>query len=142
MGVSIDLEPIDQAALDSLGALGVPVELGRPPDGAALAIVNQASPGPDYLILHPVTDQRSGNVADPYEDIAIDYQVTIVAKLPAGARHLVSRVEDALKAIAIPGRAVVTFVPLSNPPLLIDNDFTPPVHVARPSWRLWITPNP
>lgn len=142
MGAVVDLAPIDQAALDALDAVGLEVGYGQPPAGAAAAIVQPNGAGADYLILHPVTDVRSGNLLDPYEDIAVDYQVTIVAKLPAGARWLVSRVEAALKAIEIPGRAVVSIVPLSTPPLYVDNDFTPPVHVARPSWRVWSTPNP
>lgn len=142
MGAQVDLTPIDQAALDALATLDRPVGFGAAPADALQNLLNQANPGPDYLILYPVTDRRSGTLRDPYEDIASEYQVTIVGRMAEGVRWLIPRVEAALKAMVIPGRAVVTFVPVTGGGVRPDLTTTPPVFIATPSWRVWSTPNP
>lgn len=145
MGIEIDVLAHDRAALDALEAIGVPVGYADAPAGALESISSKTgTPGSDYLILYPLTDIRSGsNALDPFEDVAFEYQVTIVARLADGARSLVQRVEAALKAISIEGRYVWRFEPVSSGAVRPDFEPTkPPLFTATPVYRIYTTPNP
>lgn len=139
MGTPVDLYPHDQAVLDALGALGLPVGLSEPAEGAYEALISETTPGPAYLVVHPINDTRSGSTLAPYEDIRATYQITIVDRAAETVRALVSDVESALQAVTIPGRAVVAFQPVDGGGVRPD-PIRPLVFVATPRFAFWTTP--
>ena len=91
---AVDLYPHDQAVLDALTeGIERPVGFTEAPDGALEALQDTASPGPDYVILYPISGQRLPSSAnDSAGDADLVYQTTIVARRPEGARGLISRI--------------------------------------------------
>ena len=104
------------------------------------ALQDTASPGPDYVILYPISGQRLPSSAnDSAGDADLVYQTTIVARRPEGARWLISRIETALYAVTIPGRYVVRITCDEVGDVRPDDDVDPPVYLATPRWRIWTT---
>lgn len=135
----VDLYPHDQAVLTALETIGKPVGFAEAPAGALEGV--QEGTGPDYLVVFPLpSGLRDGNLADPYTDADLVYQITCVGRLASGARWLVSRVETALLGATITGRAVLQVIPEDPGAVRADTDVEPAVFIATPRFRIQTVP--
>jgi hypothetical protein len=143
--LQVPILPHDRAVVDALEAMpgDHPVGYVAAPPGALDGVL--AGAGPDYVVVYPISGLRSGSLRDPYEDVDLVYQTTIVGRLPDGVRDLIDKVEAALADVTIPGRRVRHRVrPENVGDVSRDKDIPEPgagpVFVATPRWRLFTTP--
>lgn len=134
----VDLLPHDLAVKTRLETLGKPVGFVTAPEDALEGV--RLRTGPDYMILYPINSVRDGSLGDPWSDAELVYQVTCVGRLADGVRWLVSRIETALIATSITGRAVTQVIPEDGGAVRTDDDIEPDVFIATPRFRLVTVP--
>jgi len=135
---TVDVYPHDMAVIEALETIGHPVGFGQAPPGALEGVVKRT--GPDYLVLYPLGSARDGNLGDPWTDAALTYQVTVVGRTAPGVRWLLDKIEPALLAVAVPGRAVRSVTPEDDSGVRPDFDTDPPVLIATPRFRILTVP--
>ena len=137
----VDISAHDAAVLQALEVLDRPVGFAEAPEGALEAVRDRS--GEDYVIVYPVSGTRpASSAADGDGDADLVYQTTVVAKDPMAARFLIQRIDQALRAMVVEGRAIVRFRPDVVGDVRRDDTVQPPVFIATPRWRVWTTPNP
>jgi hypothetical protein len=130
--------PHDLAVVDALETIGKPVGFGQAPPAA---LNSDGLPTQDYIVLYPISGVRDGTLSDPYGDVSLVYQTSIVGRLPDGVRWLAGQIEAALVGITVAGRVVTQIIPEDLGGVLPDRDVGPPhPYYATPRWRLITTP--
>lgn len=131
--------PHDLAVKTALETIGKPVGFAQAP---AVSIGTNGLPTTDYLVLYPIGGgQRSGTLNDPFADIRLVYQITVVGRLPEGVRWLTGKIEPALLGTTITGRVVAQVIPEDLEGVFADRDVGPPhPFYSTPRYRLHTVP--
>ena len=94
-----------------------------------------------HAIVYPIPGgDRSGSLANPYEDAEFVFQVTCVGTSREQAQWLADKAEAILDGVTVTGRTIHPS-PDSNPGVFRDDDVTPPVFYCTPRYRLKTTPS-
>ena len=94
---------------------------------------------PPYIVVYRIGGTRDGEAAAPEDRADLVYQLTCVGAMAEAAEFLQDQAETAMRALAIPGRAVRSWID-SDGPVARDDDVKPPLFYATPRWRIWSTP--
>ncbi len=84
---------------------------------------------PYCVVSAGIVSQVDGPVADPFADTINEYQVTSVGATAAQARWMADLARTALvgQPLAVSGRSVNLFAPVSSQPTTRDDSTTPPL---------------
>ncbi|MFB7671678.1 hypothetical protein ACFC26_09695 [Kitasatospora purpeofusca] len=127
--------PHVDAVRAALAAVPLPVYVGGAPAGPA--------PLPRaYTVLYPAGGQAGpASLADDRTVLDLLLQVTCVATTAEGALGTADRVRAALTGpLAVDGRACWRPEELGSPPLLRDDDVTPPLYYLPVQYRIRSVP--
>ena len=132
--------PHDLAVVDALETTGKPVGFARAPDGALDGVL--AGTGSDYYVVYPIGGgRRDGSIGDPYADVELVYQITVIGRLPEGVRYLTGLIEPALLGTTVANRVVSLVIPEDLEGVFADRDVGPPhPYYSTPRYRLVTTP--
>lgn len=133
--------PHDLAVKAALETTGKPVGFGRAPDGALDGVLSGS--GSDYYVVYPIGGGgRGGSLSDPYADVELVYQFTIIGRMPEGVRYLAGLIEPALIGITVTGRTITQVIPEDLEGVYADRDVGPPhPYYSTPRYRLATTPS-
>lgn len=131
--------PHDLGVKAALEAIGKPVGFAQAPDGV---LGTNGVPTEDYMVLFPIGGgQRSGTLSDPFADVRLVYQITIVGRLPDGVRWLTGKIEPALLGTTVADRVVAQVIPEDLEGVFADRDVGPPhPFYSTPRYRLHTVP--
>lgn len=124
--------PHVDALLAALTAAGLTASLGVAPPGAV----------PPYVAVYPdVGRSLPGSLADPLSYYDSVVQLTCVGMTPEQALSYSDRARIALSVpLVVAGRSGLRPEELGGPPILRDDDVTPPLYYAPVQYRLRSTP--